>query len=228
MRGPRLRILTSSSATVVAFAVALAMAIPAGAASPPIPPNFDASAMPGNEAEDAIAINPTNPQNIVTMSTLPDVVSGLFEGISFDGGATWTRQVIGTGGQLGEICCDEQLAFDRFGNLWMAYLFNTSGTVPVALSTDGGLTFTKVAEIVPTKPTGSRSPNGATSKRLRGPIHKASADQPSISTGLHSVWVSWTTFPSTVVQASGARIRGLGSHGRFSAPQSVPTSGGRG
>src|SRR5436190_1684345 len=179
--GSRLRVLTSASAAVVAFAVAVATALPAGAGAQPIPPNSDASSRHGNEAENAIAVNPTNPQNVVAMSTLPDVPSGLFEGVSFDGGATWTRQVIGEGGDLGKICCDEQLAFDRFGNLWMTYLLNTNGNVPIALSTDGGLSFAKVTEIVPFKPTGSKSPNGATPKRLRGPAHKASADQPSIS-----------------------------------------------
>lgn len=40
-----------------------------------IPPNYDVSAMHGNEAEDAVAVNPTNPSNIVAVPTLPDVVS---------------------------------------------------------------------------------------------------------------------------------------------------------
>jgi hypothetical protein len=192
-----------------------------------IPPNFDVSAMHGNEAEDAIAINPTNPSNLVAMSTLPDVPSGLFEGVSFNGGTTWTRRVIGTGGTLGQICCDEQLAWDSFGNLWMTYLVNTNGNVLVALSTNGGLSFAKVAEIVPTTPTGSKSPKGAAFKRL----HKSGnhfADQPSISAGAGSVWVSYTSLPSTVVQAFGARVTGLGKFGSFSAPESVPTSNGRG
>jgi hypothetical protein len=138
--------------------------------------------MHGNEAEDAIAVNPRDPSNIVAMSTLPDVVSGLFEGVSFDGGKAWTRKVIGTGAPLGQICCDEQLAWDNFGNLWMTYLVNTNGNVLVALSTDGGLSFTKAAEIVPTTPTGSKSPKGAAFKRL----HKSGnhfGDQPSISAG---------------------------------------------
>src|SRR5438094_4408457 len=98
-------------------AAALTVVTTALSANADIPANVDTSAMAGNEAEDAIAINPTNPSNIVTMSTLPDVVTGLFEGVSFNGGGTWTRNVIGTGGQLGQICCDEQLAWDRFGNL---------------------------------------------------------------------------------------------------------------
>src|SRR5437879_4825120 len=140
--------------------------VPSSAHARSIHANVDVSVAHGNEAEDAIAVNPTNPRNVVAMSTLPDVPAGLLEGVSFDGGQTWTRQIIGTGGQLGEICCDQQLAWDGFGNLWMVYLLNTNGNVPIAVSTDGGLTFTKVAEIVPTKPTGSRSRKGATFKRL--------------------------------------------------------------
>jgi len=225
-----LRMLTISTPVFAAVALVGWMTVPVGAATRTIPQNFDSSAMHGNEAEDAIAVNPTNTSNVVTMATLPDVVSGLFEGVSTDGGQTWTRQVIGTGAPLGEICCDEQLAWDSFGNLWMTYLVNTNGNVFVALSTDGGKSFTKVAEIVPTTPTGSKAPSGAKPKRLRPPSNNPNmlGDQPSISAGAGSVWVSYTSFPSTVVQAFGAHVTGLGKFGSFSAPESVPTSAGRG
>src|SRR5437667_11491962 len=102
-------------APFVASALAsLLLLVPAGtsaasASTSPLPPNFDATAMPGNEAENAVAINPTNPRNVVAMSTLPDVVAGIAVAVTFDGGRTWTRNVIGTGGgDLGDICCDEQ------------------------------------------------------------------------------------------------------------------------
>ena len=88
------------------------------------------------------------------------------------------------------------------------------------------LTFTKVTELVPFKPVGSESPKGSSSKRLH-PL-KASADQPSIATGPNSVWTSWTTFPSTTIEASGASVTGLGQHGDFTGPQVVPTSFGKG
>jgi hypothetical protein len=229
MNRPMLRILTFCASAFAVVALLASMTAPASAVVS-IPPNFDSSVMHGNEAEDAIAINPANPSNIVTLSTLPDVVSGLFEGVSFNGGKTWTRQVIGTAAPLGEICCDQQLAWDRFGNLWMTYLVNTNGNVFVAVSTDGGLTFSKVAEIVPTTPTGSKAPFGATPKRLKPPSNnpKISGDQPSVAVGPNSVWVSYTSFPSTVVQAFGASVTGLGTFGSFSAPESVPTSNGRG
>jgi hypothetical protein len=229
MRPRIMRLLSGPSIAVLALAWFASVGVPAGAGPRQVPQNFDTSAMSGNEAEDAIAVNPTNPSNIVTMATLPDVVSGLFEGVSFDGGQTWTRQVIGTGGDLGEICCDQQLAWDEFGNLWMVYLLNTDNNVPIALSTDGGVTFQKVTEIVPVKPKGSRSPKNPGSKGT-GSVGKgaAGADQPSIAAGAGSVWVSYTVYPSTTVQAAGAEVTGLGQHGDFSEPENVPTSKGHG
>jgi hypothetical protein len=225
MRRPLLWIVTAASLAALAL-------VGLSASADAIPRNFDMSVMPGNEAEDAIAVNPTNPSNIVAMTTLPDIPAGLFESISLDAGRSWTRRLIGggTADPLGAICCDEQLAWDRFGNLWMTYLVNTNGDVLVALSTDGGVTFTKVVEIVPTTPAGVAAPADAVSKRVRPLLALAtpSGDQPSIAVGANSVWVSYTSFPSTVVQAFGARVTGLGRFGSFSAPESVPTSAGRG
>jgi hypothetical protein len=185
------------------FIVALATAALAAAAPPQ---NLNASAMPGNNAEDAIAVNPTDPSNVVTMSTLADVTAGLFVGTSFNSGRTWTRRVVGssTSDPLGDICCDEQLAWDRFGNLWVTYLLNSSLHVFVAVSTDGGTTFRKVGDIV------------------------TNGDQPSISAGANSVWVSWTRTPGNQIQAAGARVDGLGRFGSFSAPESVPSPGSNG
>ena len=188
---------------VLAFLVALTTTSLA-AAAPPLPPNFDSSVMPGNEAEDAIAANPTNPANVVTMSTLPEVVAGLNVNVTFTSGNTWSHRVVGaTGDPLGEICCDEQLAWDRFGNLWMTYLVNTDGNIKVALSTDGGASFTKVGDI------------------------GANGDQPSIAAGRNSVWVSFSDFPGkqAQVKAFGAPVTGLGQFGNFSAPEAVPSPG---
>jgi len=188
------------STIMLVFAGALATATLAGAAGPI--PNLNVTAMPGNEAEDAIAVNPATPSNVVAMSTLPDVVAGLAVGVSFDSGSTWTRSVIGgsTSDPLGAICCDQQLAWDRFGNLWMTYLVNTSGDVLVALSTDGGSSFTKVADIV-TK----------------------FGDQPSIAVGPNSVWISYTASPGKQIQAFGAHVTGLGEFGSFSTLENVPS-----
>jgi hypothetical protein len=215
--------------SLIPLAVVAAVFAPAASAKPAIPANVDVSVQAGNEAEDAIAVNPSNPSNIVAMSVLPGPSLGIFEGVSFDGGQTWTRQILGDDDELGIICCDQQLSWDEFGNLWMVYLESGSPNVPIALSTDGGLTFAKVVDIVPTKPKGSRSPKNGGSKgngfKGKG---SSSADQPSISAAAGSVWVSYTSYPAVVVQAAGAPVTGLGQFGSFSAPQSVPTSDGRG
>src|SRR5579864_3909668 len=67
----------------------------AGAAGPArggftqVPPNFDVSRRPGNEAENTIAVNPTNPQNVAAMAcAVGHTNGGLFLGVSFDGGKT--------------------------------------------------------------------------------------------------------------------------------------------
>lgn len=187
----------------VVVGLALALAVTGLAAAAPLPANLDSSALHGNEAEDAIAVNPTDPSNVVTMSSLADVPAGLSTNVSFDGGSTWTRSVIGssTSDPLGDICCDQQLAWDRFGNLWMAYLVNSNFDVLVALSTDGGLSFTKVADVV------------------------TNGDQPSISAGADSVWVSYSATPGKQIKAFGAPVTGLGAFGRFTAPENVPSPG---
>jgi len=229
MRRGILRLLTGPSIAVFTLAWLATSGVPAGASPRQIPQNIDASQASGNEAEDAIAINPTNPSNIVAMSIPLSEDSGLFEAITFDGGQTWTRQIIGNGDNLGEICCDQQLAWDEFGNLWMVYLLNTDNNVPIAVSTDGGLTFQKVTEVVPIKPKGSRSPKHSGSKGTANVAKgSAGADQPSIAVGAGSVWVSYAVYPSVTVQASGAEVTGLGQFGDFSEPENVPTAKGHG
>src|SRR5437588_1985229 len=116
----------------------------------PRPTNIDVSQRPGNESEETVAVNPTNPNNIVIVTNVDHPAAGLFEGVSFDGGATWTRKLIGNNDNLGDACCDPSLSFDRYGNLFLTYLYNVEDAVPIALSTDGGLHFKRIANI--TKP----------------------------------------------------------------------------
>jgi hypothetical protein len=197
-------------------------------AAPATPANVDVSQLANNDAEDAVAVNPTNPSNVVAMAITFSQSAGLIEGVSFNGGRTWTRQIIGgsTSDPLGDICCGEQLAWDRFGNLWMTYLLNSTGNVEVALSTDGGLGWTKVADVAPTTVTGNSQPGP---EKTRGQVHAAQyGNQPSIAVGPSSVWVSYTSIKSGEVQAFGAPVSGPGAYGSFSALETVPTSNGQG
>ena len=44
-----------------------------------VPPNINATHAPGNQAEQTVAVNPTNPSNIVIVSNDPAPGPGLFE-----------------------------------------------------------------------------------------------------------------------------------------------------
>src|SRR5947208_1773049 len=116
----------------------------------PQPTNIDVSQRPGSESEETVAVNPTNPKNIVIVTNVDHPVAGMFEGVSFDGGATWATRLIGNNDNLGDACCDPSLSFDNYGNLFLTYLYNVEIEVPIALSTDGGLHFNRIANI--TKP----------------------------------------------------------------------------
>ena len=84
-------------AVVTGAALAAAPAALAAARSGPpaavAPANVDISQRHLNESEEAIAVNPTNPDNIVTVTNVghgeAGLAAGMFEGISFDGGRTW-------------------------------------------------------------------------------------------------------------------------------------------
>src|SRR6058998_3599054 len=105
----------------------------------------------------------------------------------------------------------------------MTYLTLSSGNVFVALSTDGGLTWRKVAEVAPTTVTGNTHPK----PKPHGQVHLAHfGDQPSIAVGPSSVWVSYTSVPSGEVQAFGAIVSGLGAlaYSRSSRPSRPRTA----
>ena len=178
----------------------------------PRPTNVDVSQRPGNESEETVAVNPTNPKNIVIVTNVDHPAAGLFEGVSFDGGATWTTKLIGDNDNLGDACCDPSLSFDRYGNLFMTYLYNVELEVPIALSTDGGLHFNLIANIAK-PPKQSSSASGE-----RGLFRFV--DQPTITAGVGEVWMVFNGGGPIV--ATGAKVSGLGKVGRFITPEVVP------
>jgi hypothetical protein len=150
----RFRVLILAVAIVTGAALAAAPgALAAAQTRTATPGNVDISQRHLNESEEAIAVNPTNPDNIVTVTNVghgeAGLTAGMFEGVSFDGGKTWATKLIGRGAgdPLGDACCDPSLSFDQYGNLFLTYLYEAEDQVPVALSTDGGLTFQVIANI---------------------------------------------------------------------------------
>jgi hypothetical protein len=179
----------------------------------PIPTNIDVSQRLTNESEETVAVNPTNPKNIVIVTNVDHPAAGLFEGVSFDSGATWTTKLIGDNDNLGDACCDPSLSFDKYGNLFMTYLYNVEIQVPIALSTDGGLSFNLIANIA--KP--SKQSLQASGER-RGLFRFV--DQPTITTGEGEVWVVFNGGGPIV--ATGAPVTGPGQVGSFITPEVVP------
>ena len=125
------RVLLAAGLVTIVLAALPGGAVGATAAPPQTPQNVDVSQRVGNESEEAIAVNPTNPSNIVVVTNIghreAGLTAGMFEAVSFDGGATWTTKLIGVDDNLGDACCDPSLSFDRYGNLFLTYLFNARG-----------------------------------------------------------------------------------------------------
>ncbi|HEY3208479.1 MAG TPA: sialidase family protein [Actinomycetota bacterium] len=198
----------------------LAAVEPAASAPPPrlsVSPNVNVSRMAGNQAETTIAVNPTNPNNIAVASNV-QFGAKLFKAYSTDGGRSWTTDLIADGDNLGVACCDPSMAFDEFGNLFLTYLDSKAHLVMMALSTDGGANFSFLGSI--------RSLSKSADEHPPGSKTKAPVDQPTVTTGAGTVWVDWKVFNGshTSIEASGARVSGLGQVGAFSAPQRAPGS----
>jgi hypothetical protein len=210
-------VLTGAALAVTPATLAAAQAGQRAAAAAPV--NVNISQRHLNESEEAIAVNPTNPSNIVTVTNVghgeAGLTAGMFEGVSFDGGQTWTRKLIalGAGDPLGDACCDPSLSFDSHGNLFLTYLYQVEDQVPVALSTDGGLTFRVIANIsqanLPAKKSGGDN---------RGLFRFV--DQPTITAAQGEVWVVFNAGGPMV--ATGAPVTGLGQVGAFVPVEVVP------
>jgi hypothetical protein len=186
---------------------------PAGPAAQ-VGPNINISRVVGNQNETAVAINPTNPDNIVVTSNL-ESFRGLLKAYSLDGGITWVTEVIADGDGLGLSCCDSSLAFDSYGNLFLTYLQYVGADLPVAISTDEGATFRILDRILP------KSIGGP---RLQDRSRASIPDQPTIATGPGSVWVTFTG--GTAIEAAGAAVTGLGEVGLFGQPEVAKGPGG--
>jgi hypothetical protein len=206
------RSMAVSILSVAAMVASVVASLPAAAT----PANVDVSRRHLNESEEAIAVNPTNPNNIVIVTNVghreAGLEAGMFAGVSFDGGQTWATRLIGNNDNLGDACCDPSLSFDQHGNLFLTYLYQVENVVPVALSTDGGLSFHLVANIgAGGSATASRS--GTDDRGLFRFV-----DQPTITAGEDEAWVIFNAGGPMV--ATGARVMGLGQVGSF-APVEV-------
>jgi hypothetical protein len=215
--------LRSRSSSLLALPASLVLAfsvtLPVFGAQPTLTvgTNVDISKFADNEAETTVAVNPTNPRNVVVVSNF-QTADALMESVTFDGGATWTAHMIANGSDaLGVACCDPNAAFDSYGNYFLVYLDSRAKKVQVAYSTDSGITLGYLGAIDHTDNSNPMS---------NGQKWAAGADQPSLATGPGGTWFIYKLFGTggQLLQVRGLPVTGLGQFGPLSAAQSVPGS----
>jgi hypothetical protein len=168
-------------------------------AANPIPANINLTRMRGNQAEGAVAVDPTNANRIFILSNI-DRGDGLFTARSSDGGVHWSKTVIADGSDgLVPACCDPSAVFDEFGNLFVGYI-NSDNTDEVLIirSGNGGQSFSRLESF------------------------SGDVDQPTVTAGEQGVWVTFEQDQSIFV--SGARVTGLGRVGSFSNAEKIAGS----
>ena len=169
----------------------------------------------GDDNECAIAKNPSN--HLQLFSACNTSTAGLFAARSTDGGVTWTfpdaadRTIAdGDANQGPAGCCDPNLAWDTFGNLYLTYIDAGLTNIVTIVSTDGGLTFNNLASF-----------NGL------------SVDQPSIAAvnttapGIPvAFWVVWNQGGAMVARGAAVTGAGVANIGAFTALQNIPGTAG--
>jgi hypothetical protein len=166
-------------------------------------PNVNINRQTGYQGEEAIAIDPTNPNRMFAWSnTLNNNNSAAF---TTNGGASWTSRFTGGDGwpALGG---DPTCTFDSFGNLFAASFSSSFGSILVRESSDAGQTFPTALLTI-------------TSSTLDQPTIKAG---PGTNASLQAVWITY--FTSGGLVARGARVTGAGAVGAFGAALSIPSS----
>ena len=188
-------------------------------------PNLNVTRAAGNQTEPSVAINPSNNNQVFLASR--NEAGGLYTARSSDGGATWNTRLIArspvpASGDIPRAYGNPSVAWDSFGNLFLAYLSQASTLAPtyvtLSLSTDGGATFS--------------SPSGGGPALLlpyNPPAVPGIGDQPTVAVGPGSagfpgsVWVTYWTYGGIV--ASGAGVSGTGLVGSFTSYQPAQPAG---
>jgi hypothetical protein len=182
----------------------------AGGVSLSVGPNIDVNKELGNQSEETTAVNPANPSQVFIASNENDIFLGMMASFSTDGGTTWSPRVIGDGTDgLPPCFSDPWVSFDEFGNLFFSYIGFPSTTntttfeVVIALSTNGGKTFSTLAQF----PMQDQTQEGLTI-----------FDHPELTSGHGEVFCTYAVLTATggvAIAVSGAQVTGLGQVGAF-------------
>ena len=136
------------------FIVAIALSIGARSsvmAGVTTGPNVNISNIPGPQSEVGIAVNPTNPLNIVVVANEIMDFTKLVVWYSADRGATWTPNFVDEnedGFGADDVRFDPNVAFDSDGNVYVVYItVGTGNRVALVRSSDGGQNFDQVTTV---------------------------------------------------------------------------------
>jgi len=146
-------------------------------------PNVNITRSTNNNAEECIAINPTNPKNLFASDTW--TVASRY---SVDGGITWKDSDVSA---LPPSRGDVSAVFDNFGNLFLARFVGGGAQSAVGLSVDSGATFALLYQ----------------SSGLSGADEPIVDAGPSATPGEGRVWFAYSL--GTLV-VRGAEVGGLG------------------
>ncbi|HWE98115.1 MAG TPA: hypothetical protein VG269_29490 [Tepidisphaeraceae bacterium] len=167
--------------------------------------NVDLSQMLGNQAGGAVAADPilnssTGSTNLAAVSN-SDFGEGILVATSSNGGISWSSRVIGNDKDgLPPAYAHSSVAFDSFGNLFVAYFDRADRRVVVLFSADAGTMFSMIGY-------------------LGGQVA-----QPKLATGPGNVWLAFNDGNSIAV--SHASDTGNNEVGIFNQPMVVPRSAG--
>ena len=166
-------------------------------------PNVNINRQSGSQSEEAIAIDPTNPNRIFAWANDLSGGSDNSAAYSTNGGTNWTARLTGSDGwpALGG---DPTCSFDAFGNLFGAS-FDTVGAILVRASTNAGQTFSVSLLTI--------------SGSLDQPTIKAG---PGTVAGQQAVWITYLNGSSLV--ARGAAVTGFNAFGAFGSERTIPGS----
>ena len=226
MRRPITLVLTAA----LALAGALLTAAPAPAQT--VGTVVNVSKLADSQAETAVAVNPTDVNDVVIASNL-EFGYGIFVATSHDAGATWTQTVLGDKDRFGKACCDPTITWDRYGNLFLAWLGYGPGggisRIPVAWSTNGGDSW-RLFDVLPsaleapaTTSAGSGTSGTSLLRAREDEERGAGVDQPTITSGPRGVWAIWFRSGGSL-EVAGARVRGPGDATPFGAARIVPNT----
>ncbi len=143
---------SEGTVTVIVTIVLLLGACVCAMADPVPGANVNVSNLGASQSEVGIAVDPTNPLNLIAVANDIGDLSKLATWYSLDGGTTWNASFLDEtqdGFGANDSRFDPNVAFDSDGIAYVVYSINGAGinAVLVARSINGGITYTSVTTV---------------------------------------------------------------------------------